>query len=108
MALLHYIQLYSGEPTPGSVQTLYICPTGYRVVVRNVVMSNRYSAAALFTMSVNSARVVTWAGLAAAGSADSSYQWDGRLILVPGDTLSFYIPSPAWGDVMATGSIYSI
>lgn len=108
MALLHYIQLYLGPVLPGAVRTLYTCPIGYRVVIRNLQIANRGGSAATFTSSVNAARVIDWYALAAAGVPAASISRDLRVILNPGDFLSFNAPAGSAVDVWATGSIYSI
>lgn len=108
MALLHYIQLYLGGVTPGAVQTLYTCPSGYRVVIRNLQIANRAASGFTYTSSVNAARVIDWYVLAAAGGAGAAVSQDLRCILNPGDFLSFNAPAGSAVDVWATGSIYSI
>lgn len=108
VALLHYLQLYLGGVTPGAVRTLYTCPSGYRVVIRNLQVANRASSSFTYTSSVNAARVIDWYLLAAAGDPAASISRDLRCILNPGDFLSFNAPSGSAVDVWATGSIYSI
>lgn len=108
MALLHYLQLYNASVTTGAVRTLYTVPTGYRVVVRNIVVANRGASAIAPTLSVNAARVIQWYSLLAAGVPGASNSQDFRFILNAGDFLSFNVPTPGPCDVLATGSIYSV
>lgn len=83
---VYSVQLYAGS-VPGSLTTFYTAPAGAVIVVRDIDAFLNTAPSALYYIGVqHSGTIVPLIG-AASGTALTQHQWEGRVVLQPGDAI---------------------
>ncbi len=104
MALLHVLQLYSGNPTcDGSLHNLVTVPSGYRWVIRRIHVVDLSGAAHYNYLQLDSVRIWNH-NPPAYGTADDE-EW---IVAEPGQVLKYAAESGGSFSVTISGSHYTV
>jgi len=107
MALLHATPLYVGSIGSGSYVTAYTVPTGYRVILREIVAYNTTGTATVVLSAIDGTAFDNTT-LAVSGAAGSSFTHNYWIVLGPGQTIQFATGGSRTVDFVVSGSIYTI
>lgn len=98
MASVYSRQLFLGDIAASSTDTLYTVPSGITAVVRSIYMVP-FGGGTPWTMfwEINS---TFWSYFSAAASTDP-FEWEGRVVMNPGDELKLETGSGGWAGVVS-------
>lgn len=102
------MQLYAGQPAAGSVQDLYTVPSGRRVTVRDIVITNVSTGNPNVTIFCPYSRRLFTVDLGARYGLSATYHWEGKVVLLEGQKISYYVAALSPIDVVVSGSRYYI
>jgi hypothetical protein len=109
MALLHVTQLYAGLVTHlGSPLALYTVPAGYRVVLRDVELTNHASVAQGCDIAAPMPVLARTQSLGSSSSSSASFTWSPWIVLGPGDQIGADVGNSGGVYMVFSGSIYFI
>lgn len=94
MSRVYSRQLAIGSLAEGDDILVYTCPPGVTAIVRDIELTPVTAPPSFAAIDVSSSTANVFSVFG--GAAYSSLQWQGRVVLKPGDTINAYAGQGSW------------